>query len=236
MRSGDDRLMRALDTKAMSYGSGQDGGYLVPDETEAEIGRRLSELSPIRSIASVRQVSAAVLKKPFAITGPAVGWVAETAARPQTGYADAGRAAVPDDGTLRHAGGDRLAARGCGGRSRPVDRRRGGGGLRRAGRHGLRHRRRRQQAEGLPRLHRGRRGELELGQYRLCRDRRVRRAAGERSVRHADRHGLCAEGRLPAERDLGDEPQDARRRSASSRTPTATISGSRRRRPASGRC
>ena len=106
MRSGDDRLMRALDTKAMSYGSGQDGGYLVPDETEAEIGKRLAVLSPIRSIASVRQVSAAVLKKPFSITGPAVGWVAETAARPQTNYADAGRAAVPDDGALRHAGGD----------------------------------------------------------------------------------------------------------------------------------
>ena len=84
MRSGDDRQIRALDTKAMSYGSGQDGGYLVPPETEAEIGKRLSALSPIRSIASVRQVSAAVLKKPFSVTGPAVGWVSEAAARPQT--------------------------------------------------------------------------------------------------------------------------------------------------------
>ncbi|MEO5322171.1 phage major capsid protein [Mesorhizobium sp. CC13] len=84
MRAGDDRQLRAPDSKAMSYGSGQDGGYLVPDETEAEIGRRLSALSPIRSIAAVRQVSAAVLKKPFTVSGPAVGWVAETAARPQT--------------------------------------------------------------------------------------------------------------------------------------------------------
>jgi HK97 family phage major capsid protein len=33
----------------MSYGSGQDGGYLVPDETEAEIGKRLAALSPIRA-------------------------------------------------------------------------------------------------------------------------------------------------------------------------------------------
>lgn len=84
LRSGDDRLLRALDTKAMSYGSAQDGGYLVPAETETEIGRRLSALSPIRSIASVRQVSSAVLKKPFSVTGPAVGWVAETADRTQT--------------------------------------------------------------------------------------------------------------------------------------------------------
>lgn len=84
MRSGDERAIRALDTKAMSYGSGPDGGYLVPDETEAAIGKRLAALSPIRSIASVRQVSSAVLKKPFSVSGPAVGWVAETAARPQT--------------------------------------------------------------------------------------------------------------------------------------------------------
>lgn len=87
MRSGDDRQLRALDTKAMSYGSSQDGGYLVPAETETEIGKRLSALSPIRSIASVRQVSSAVLKKPFSVNGPAVGWVAETAARPQTNTA-----------------------------------------------------------------------------------------------------------------------------------------------------
>ena len=42
VRNGDDRQLRSLDTKAMSYGSGQDGGYLVPNETEAEIGRRLA--------------------------------------------------------------------------------------------------------------------------------------------------------------------------------------------------
>ncbi len=84
MRSGDERSLRALEEKSLSYGSGPDGGYLVPDETEAAIGARLADLSPIRSIASVRQVSSAVLKKPFAISGPSVGWVAETAARPET--------------------------------------------------------------------------------------------------------------------------------------------------------
>ena len=84
VRGGDDRLLRSLDTKAMSYGSGQDGGYLVPLETEAEIGRRLAQISPIRSLATVRQVSSAVLKKPFATTGAQTGWVAETASRPQT--------------------------------------------------------------------------------------------------------------------------------------------------------
>lgn len=73
MRSGDERALRTIEAKAMSYGSGPDGGYLVPDETEREIGRRLALISPIRSIASVRQVSTGVLKKPFAITGAATG-------------------------------------------------------------------------------------------------------------------------------------------------------------------
>lgn len=70
--------------KALSIGSNPDGGYLVPAETESEITRRLTVVSPIRAIASVRNVSSTVYKKPVTLTGPAVGWVAETASRPQT--------------------------------------------------------------------------------------------------------------------------------------------------------
>ena len=71
----------------MSVGSGPDGGFLVPEELEREIGKRLATLSPMRAIASVRQVSGSVLKKPFALNGPSVGWVGETDARPETGSA-----------------------------------------------------------------------------------------------------------------------------------------------------
>jgi HK97 family phage major capsid protein len=70
--------------KALSIGSNPDGGYLVPAETEAEITRLVTHISPIRAIAGVRQVSSAVYKKPITITGPQVGWVAETAARTTT--------------------------------------------------------------------------------------------------------------------------------------------------------
>ena len=70
--------------KALSIGSNPDGGYLVPVETETEILSRLRAISPIRAIAGVRQVSTSLYKKPVALSGPAVGWVAETAARPQT--------------------------------------------------------------------------------------------------------------------------------------------------------
>jgi HK97 family phage major capsid protein len=84
IRKGDEQALRELEAKAFSIGSSSDGGYLVPNETDSEIGRRLSVVSPIRAMASVRQVSGAVLKKPFALSGMATGWVAETAARPQT--------------------------------------------------------------------------------------------------------------------------------------------------------
>lgn len=84
IRRGDERAMNQLEAKALSVGTASDGGYLVPTEIEAEIGKRLSLLSPIRGISSVRQISAGTLKKPYATTGFAAGWSGETAARAQT--------------------------------------------------------------------------------------------------------------------------------------------------------
>lgn len=84
VRSGSDAGLRALEGKAMSAGVGSDGGFVVTPVIEEEIGRRLAALSPIRSIASVRAVSSGTFKKPYRVAGPAVGWVAEQAARPVT--------------------------------------------------------------------------------------------------------------------------------------------------------
>ena len=84
VRHGQENGLKRFEQKAMSYGSDPDGGYLVPDETANEIGKRLAMISPLRSIAGIRTVSSAVFKKPFALTGPATGWVAETGVRPQT--------------------------------------------------------------------------------------------------------------------------------------------------------
>ena len=84
VRKGNETGLRRFEEKAMSYGSDPDGGFLVPDETAQEIGRRLANISPVRSVASVRTVSSSMYKKPFAVTGPATGWVAETEVRAQT--------------------------------------------------------------------------------------------------------------------------------------------------------
>lgn len=84
VRGGESHALRALETKALSVGSNPDGGYLVPPELEHTISSRLAAISPIRGLASVREISSSVYKKPFMIAGPATGWVGETDARAQT--------------------------------------------------------------------------------------------------------------------------------------------------------
>ena len=84
VRRGDASRIMGVEGKALSAGTGADGGYLVPPETETAVNRALKAISPIRAIASVRQVSGNVYKKPFATTGAGTGWVGETVARPQT--------------------------------------------------------------------------------------------------------------------------------------------------------
>jgi HK97 family phage major capsid protein len=85
IRSGEAGGLKRLEGKALSAGSGPDGGYLAPSTVEGEILRRLAAVSPIRALAAVRTISSGTYKKAFSTTGPASGWVAEAAARPQTG-------------------------------------------------------------------------------------------------------------------------------------------------------
>ena len=84
VRKGETSALLDVETKALSAGTGVDGGYLVPEETERTVNMALKDISPIRAIAGVRQVSGSVFKKPFSLTGPGTGWVGETAVRPQT--------------------------------------------------------------------------------------------------------------------------------------------------------
>ncbi|MEN6542007.1 phage major capsid protein [Parvibaculum sp.] len=84
VRKGEAQDLRTLEAKALSAQSDPDGGYLVPAETERLIDRIVSDASPIRAIAGVRQIGAASYKKPFTVSGPASGWVGETEARAET--------------------------------------------------------------------------------------------------------------------------------------------------------
>ncbi|HEX7777190.1 MAG TPA: phage major capsid protein [Parvibaculum sp.] len=84
VRKGEAHELRTLEAKALSAQSDPDGGYLVPVETERMIDRIVSEASPIRAIAGIRQISGASYKKPFTTQGAAAGWVGETEARTET--------------------------------------------------------------------------------------------------------------------------------------------------------
>jgi HK97 family phage major capsid protein len=73
-----------LEVKAGLSSAPTSGGYVVPAETERAIERRLMTVSPMREIATVRTVASGVFKKPVSTAGITSGWVAETAARPET--------------------------------------------------------------------------------------------------------------------------------------------------------
>jgi HK97 family phage major capsid protein len=74
-----------IEVKAMSEGSNADGGYTVPLEIERTIDRVLSQASPIRAIACVRQIGGGTYRKPITTAGAASGWVGETGSISQTG-------------------------------------------------------------------------------------------------------------------------------------------------------
>lgn len=82
MRTGDPAAL--AEAKSARAGSARDGGHLVPETTETLIERQLAQASPMRALASVRQTTSGLFRKPVSRGGAASGWVAETEARPET--------------------------------------------------------------------------------------------------------------------------------------------------------
>ena len=78
------RRGRETEVKAMSGSSGPEGGYAVPRQIDALIGRSLIDISPIRAIATVVQTGTAGYRKLVTTGGTPSGWVSETAGRPAT--------------------------------------------------------------------------------------------------------------------------------------------------------
>ena len=205
VRSGEMTGLKRLEAKAVSTVTSPDSGYLVPPEDgsgDRRDGSRSSRRSA-RSPASARCPRTSTGSRSRRPASPPAGWARPTRATEtntptlvELEYPAMELYAMPaatqtllDDSADQH---------------RPVDRERSGDGLRRAGRHRLRHRRRRQEAEGLPLLHHGRGGELGVGQDRLRHHRRRRRTSpAARTPPTSWSTRLCAEGRLSAERALG---------------------------------
>ena len=83
LRKGDDSGIARLDLKSVNVGTEAQGGYVAPPELDRLIEQRLMASSPMRQIASVRQTSATVFKKPVSM-GAASAWAAETGVRAET--------------------------------------------------------------------------------------------------------------------------------------------------------
>lgn len=85
VRKGQDSAdIKALEAKAMSIGSGTDGGFAVPEELDRTIEKLQRDLSPVRSVANVVRVGTSDYKKLVNKNGIASGWVGETDSRPAT--------------------------------------------------------------------------------------------------------------------------------------------------------
>ncbi|QQQ19828.1 phage major capsid protein [Brevundimonas vitis] len=77
--------IRELEVKAkLTTQSDPDGGYLVPEQTEAGIDRVLGTVSTMRSLARVVSISGDTYKKLVNMGGAGAGWVGEEQSRPET--------------------------------------------------------------------------------------------------------------------------------------------------------
>ena len=77
-------LESGVELKALAGTTEAAGGYAVPEELDAQIGRLLTSISPIRAIANVVRVGSAGYRKLVTAGGTPSGWVSETAGRPET--------------------------------------------------------------------------------------------------------------------------------------------------------
>lgn len=92
-------LSAGIELKSVSGASSAAGGYAVPREIDAAIDEALVAISPIRRVANVVKVGTSGYRKLITTGGVASGWVAETAARPETGTPTF-REFVPPSGEL----------------------------------------------------------------------------------------------------------------------------------------
>lgn len=84
LRKGLETGLAGLEAKALTIATPAEGGYAVPEVIDQAIESRLKSISPLRDLATVVTVGSANYKKLVATSGIASGWVAESAARPET--------------------------------------------------------------------------------------------------------------------------------------------------------
>jgi HK97 family phage major capsid protein len=88
IRNEDKSGFSDLASKGMMVGSDPAGGYAVIPAFSNQITATLKEISPLRSLANVRQISTDSLEEIIDKDDAEAGWVGETASRPNTSAPD----------------------------------------------------------------------------------------------------------------------------------------------------
>ncbi len=95
VRKGQESDLIALERKAMTVGSDPEGGYLVPSELSQRIVTRQRDLTTMRQIATVMEVSSDALEMLSDRNEAEANWVAETATRTETTTPSLGKVRIP---------------------------------------------------------------------------------------------------------------------------------------------
>jgi HK97 family phage major capsid protein len=79
------------EVKALQAGSDADGGFLMPPAAVGRVVKKVYELSPIRQIASVQEVSGDALEGLDDLDEASYGWTSEQGARTETNTPQVGK-------------------------------------------------------------------------------------------------------------------------------------------------
>lgn len=95
IRKGIESDLLALERKAMTVGSDPEGGYMVPHELSQRIVMRQRDLTPMRQLATVMEISSDALEMLSDRNEAEANWVSETAARNETATPALAKVRIP---------------------------------------------------------------------------------------------------------------------------------------------
>jgi HK97 family phage major capsid protein len=95
LRKGMDGGLEQLQTKALSVGTPEDGGYLVTEEISDLVAKRVFSSSPMRSLATVQTISTDSLDVIEDAGDSAAAWTTETGAISESSTPQIGKHTIP---------------------------------------------------------------------------------------------------------------------------------------------
>ena len=95
VRRGEEAPLQALEKKGLSTLTDHDGGYMIPQTLVAKLEKDLSDVSVVRRLSNVMQVSSSSVDLLLNTSGAAAGWTGEEDAREATDAPKVKKLVVP---------------------------------------------------------------------------------------------------------------------------------------------